>query len=167
MLIKLTLQAIVNENLMSEHRLDYAYRKEGHCLKMKQLALKVSEKVMFDFLCHFFENSTMQPISENMGSVMTFSDSYANFTSTSEPSVLIEFINRAFMADGGQYFFDIMFNCVDQSARNWIGSLASTTMIKAMRIYGICCNDGHADHSKVKELGTIITEFMTRCFLKL
>ena len=79
--------------------MDYEYKKAGHCLRMKQLALKVSRKVMFDFLCHFFENSTLQPICESMGSVMTFSDSYANFTSTSDPSVLIEFIKQTYMAD--------------------------------------------------------------------
>lgn len=92
MLIKLTMQSIVNDNCMSEHKLSLEYKNEGHCHKMKQLALKVSSKVMLDFLCHFFENNTMQPICDNMCSVMTFSDSYVNFATSKEPSILIEFI---------------------------------------------------------------------------
>jgi len=113
MLIKLMMQSIVNDNCMSEHNFSIDYKNEGHFIKMKQLALKVSSKVMFDFLCHFFENATMQPICDSMCSVMTFSDSYVNFASSKEPSILVEFIRQTYLADDCQYFFDVMFNCVD------------------------------------------------------
>ena len=96
---------------------------------------------MMDFLCHFFENSTMQPICDNMCSVLTFSDSYVNYASNKEPSIIVEFIKRTYLNDNCQYFFEIMFNCVDQTARNWIGTMTANTMNKAMRIFGICSEE--------------------------
>lgn len=123
---------------------------------------------MTDFLSHFFENSTMQPICDNMCSVLTFSDSYVNYSNNKEPSILLEFIKATYLADNCESFFDIMFNCVDQSARNWVGTLAANTMNKAMRIVGICSEElGQADNPRVEALASAISEFMTKCILKL
>lgn len=141
MLIKLLMQSIVNDHCMSEHRFPIEYKQAGYPQRMKHLSLQICQKVMFDFLAHFFENATMQPICDSMFSVMTFSDSYVNYTTTTEPSVLLEFIKRTYLADNRQYFFDIMFNCVDQSARNWIGTLTANTFNKAIRIFGICTEE--------------------------
>jgi len=99
MLIKLMMQTIVNDHCMGEHRFSHEYKMAGHCHKMKTMALQISSKVMLDFLSHFFENSTMQPICESMNSVMTFSDSYVSFATQKSPSIILEFIKRTFLAD--------------------------------------------------------------------
>jgi hypothetical protein len=99
MLIKLLMQSIVNDHCMSEHRFPIEYKHAGYPTRMKQMSLQICQKVMFDFLAHFFENATMQPICDSMFSVMTFSDSYVNFPSTKEPSVILEFIQRTYLAD--------------------------------------------------------------------
>lgn len=61
-----------------------------------------------------------------------------------------------------------MFNCIDQSARNWIGTLTANTLNKAMRIFGICSEEqGFGDNPKVIELGAAVSEVITKCILKL
>jgi hypothetical protein len=113
MLVKLMLNNIGSEQCLVEHRFDHAYKLQGHFSKMKGLALKIGQKVMFDFLSHFFENATMQPIADAMGSILTFSDSYVNYANLKEPSILLEFIKNTYLSDNCDYFFEIMFKCVD------------------------------------------------------
>jgi hypothetical protein len=168
MLVKLVLGHIVSECCLTEHRFGYDYRNEGHFHRMKDLSMQIGSKVMFDFLTHFYENATMHPIQDSMTSILTFSDSYVSFANESEPSVILDCIQRTYLDDNCEYFFEIMFKCVDQQARDYIGKLTASVFNKAMRIYGICSQDPEQkDKPKVVQLGKMIDEFMTKCILVL
>jgi len=103
-----------------------------------------------------------------MNSIMTFSDSYVSFTTMNKESVLIAFIKKHYLADHCEYFFDIMFNCVDKSARFYAAKSTSNLINKAFKIWGICSEDEKTkDHPRVLELYKVIDEFMTLVLYKI
>ena len=71
----------------------YEGESKQESVKMKQLALKMANKVVFDFMTHFQKNSSMGAIVEQI--ITIYCDAYVNFISTDdlgEAEVIFDFI---------------------------------------------------------------------------
>ena len=128
---------------------------------MKSMSLQIAQKVMFDFLTHFHENANMQPITEAMSSIFTFSDSYISFTRLQEPSILCEFVQKYYIEDSCTYLFEILFNCPDVQARFNIASVTSGVINKLFRIVGVLSSkEDTKDNAKVVKAREFVDVFM-------
>ena len=90
---------------------------------------------MFDQLAMYFHNIQMNDITSSFGSIIQFCDSHYSLT-RGDDSLLLEFVNNAYLNDNCQRFFNIMFTCTDKTSRYYIGRMTSTLINKVFSIYG-------------------------------
>ena len=157
----LVLKHISADLSMTQHQYPLEYIEYFN--KMHQVALKIGQKVMFDFLSHYHENSAcLSNISDYMSTIFTFSDSFVSFVrKADEPSVICDWIEQTLLADQCTYFFHLMFNCPDKSSRLYCGKIVASTVNKGFKILAICeSKPEEKDHPKVVKLRTAINSFM-------
>jgi hypothetical protein len=91
--------------------------------------------VVFDFISHFNNNSMLSPISDAMSSLLAFSDSPITFLTWEEnDSILLKFMQKTFLGDDMQYWFNLMFNCVDTTSRFHCGKIAAKALNQAFYV---------------------------------
>lgn len=129
---------------------------------MHQVAVKIGHKVMFDFLSHYHENSCIQNINDYVSTIFTFGDSFVSFVrKAKEPSIICEWIEQTLLDDQCTYFFHLMFNCPDKTARLYCGKIVASTVNKGFRILQVCeSKEEEKDHPKVKRLRDALDGFM-------
>jgi hypothetical protein len=66
---------------------------------MRNLALMIGQKVVFDFMTHFKDDSSMKEIANCMRMLMISSDRPKTFLASSEGSCMYQFIEQTFMKD--------------------------------------------------------------------
>ena len=132
---------------------------------MHQLALSIGRKVMFDFLSHYHENNCLSYINDYMSTIFTFSDSWVSFVrKEEEPSLINDWIDHTLLDDECTYFFHMMFNCPDNTARLYCGKVVANAVNKGFKILSVCSNNpAEKDHLKVLKLKSSLETFLTLC----
>ena len=158
-LIKLVFKHISADLAMTQHQYGSDYRQYFN--RMFSVALKIGQKVMFDFLSHYHENACMSHINDYMSTIFTFSESHIGFVRNGdEPSVLCSWLEETLLTDQCTYFFHLMFNCPDMNARLYCGKIVSNVVNKAFKIL-LECERLSKDHPKVQKLRETLDGFMT------
>ena len=62
---------------MTQHKYGSEYYQYFN--RMFSMALKIGQKVMFDFLSHYNENACLSHINDYMSTIFTFSESHIGF----------------------------------------------------------------------------------------
>lgn len=76
----------------------------------------------------------MSDIASSFGSIIQFCDSHYSLT-RGDDSLLLDFINEAYLNDNCAHFFNIMFYCPDKTSRYYIGKMTSALINKVFSIY--------------------------------
>jgi hypothetical protein len=89
----------------------------------------MGQKVIYDFLCHYNNNSVMSPMSDAMNSLIIYGDSPISYLSNIENEpLLLNFFQKLFLCDDSAYFYDIMFKCTDTPSRKNAGKIAAKSL---------------------------------------
>ena len=159
-LVKLVLRHISADLSMTQRKYPLEYGVHFH--KMHSMALKIGQKVMFDFLSHYHENACLSHITDYMSTIFTCSDSWVGYVrKAEEPSIVAEWLQSTLLDDQCTYFFHLMFACPDQTARLYCGKIVASVVNKGFRILSMCeQKEEERDHPKVVRLRTILNDTM-------
>lgn len=103
-------------------------------MRVKKACIKIAKKVMFDMLAYYNMNTQMNDINSSLSSIITFCDSYLALQ-RGEESILLDFLNEAYLNDNCSHFFSIMLNCPDKTSRYYIGKMTTNVINKVFSLY--------------------------------
>lgn len=147
-LIKGILKHVASNVVIRQYKYSHDYM--PWFFKLKQFALKVGGKVMFDMLAYFNINTQMSDITSSLQTIFTFSDTH--YSLQREDSLLRAFMVDHYFADDFKHFLDIMFDCSDKTSRFYIGRLTSIIVYRAVQIYQDCLEKATVVNLAMEEL---------------
>jgi hypothetical protein len=86
-------------------------------------------------MTHFKCDSSLKEIANSMRMLIISSDRPKTFLADpEEESSMYHFLEKTYLVDDCQYWFNLMFNCVDCSARLYAGEIAAKAVAQAFYV---------------------------------
>jgi len=122
---------------------------------------------MFDFLSRYNDKSSIAPICEAMCNVVVFSESWISFCTQRGSNLIVNFIKKHYLQDNCKAFFELMFICGDQLARQYIAKFTAKIINRGFQIWGVLSQGEFKDHERVTDLYTVLDQLMSLLLYKL